>query len=333
MIENINVCNCCNYQTKRLGDFNKHLKTKRHHKNNQIPQKSLKIPQNPSPIPQNPSPYTTYKFECIDCQYVTNRKDNYKRHISKCDTKNKSDREKDLLINELNSTVKLITNQNDTIIELNNNIKELKTQNKMDIITTENKLLKEYNSHVSNIANNSTITNGNKNKIQNITQYIINSFPNAPNVPSLESLGDISKILNSNINQSYAELIQKHYLEGIEPENRSLWLVDSSRDKYLTRLDDKWNLDINGSMFCKKINPDINKLITDEVSKETCMHKKLLLLELVVYMFSQKTIPKFKKSNYAIQNIKDWEKIGKQIKDENELDNNDSENESTNETE
>jgi len=204
---------------------------------------------------------------------------------------------------------KMITNQNNTIFELNETIKELKTQNKIDVITTENKLLKEHHNQVSNVAN-STITNGNKNKIQNITQYVINSFPNAPNVKPIENIDEILKLITSNSNESYAELIQKHYVDGVEPENRSLWLVDSSRDKYLTRLDDKWKLDIHGTMFCEEINPVLSKLINDQVSKEACIHKKFVLLELVVYVYSQKTIPKYKKSSIAIQNVKDWETIG-----------------------
>ena len=38
MTENIHICKCCNYQTKRIGDFNKHLKTIKHQKNSETNQ-------------------------------------------------------------------------------------------------------------------------------------------------------------------------------------------------------------------------------------------------------------------------------------------------------
>ena len=317
-------CKYCNYTPKRQCDFKKHLLTNKHLKNVNIIINSTEKSDNStekSDILLNKQ----YKYKCKHCNTTYNRSDSYNRHLKNC-TQNLLG-----IINELNSKVKetdeckqycetfekLITTQNNTIFELNETIKELKTQNKIDVITTENKLLKEYANPITTVANSniasSTITNGNKNKIQNITQYIINSFPNAPNVKPIENVDEIVKLITSNSNESYAELIQKHYVEGVEPENRSLWLVDSSRDKYLTRLDNKWNLDIHGTMFCEEINPVISKLINDQVSKEACIHKKFVLLELVVYVYSQKTIPKFKKSNIAIQNIKDWEMLGTKI--------------------
>ena len=108
-----------------------------------------------------------------------------------------------------------------------------------------------------------------------------------------------------------------HYLKDIEPKDRSIWLVDSARDKYLTRLNDNWKIDIHGEEFCRLVNKTISKAlhqgkdrITDPLEQMT-----FVLLELVIHVASQSKMPKTKKSQFLIQNIKDWKELGTKLRE------------------
>ena len=300
-------CNSCNYHTDRLFNYNKHLKTIRHHKKSEIP-------QFPSPIPQFDSPLAKTTFSCNYCHYVTKRKDNYTRHILSCENKIKSDNKKDLVIEKLLEEIQLLNQEvkkenstsnkskDEQITQLTETINELKTQCKMDILSSENKLLKEHDKQVT--TTNNAI--GNHNNIHNVTQYIINNYPNAPNLKPIEHIEDIEKYISSDFNNSYANLIQDHYVKDIEPKDRSIWLVDSARDKYLTRLNDTWKIDMNGEQFCNLINNALSKAlfqgkaILDE--NQDHVSKSIVLMELLIYVAQQQKLPKSKKSNFLLQN-------------------------------
>ena len=339
MTKKIHNCKSCKYQTTRLHDFNKHLKTIRHHKNSKlaqfdssipqfpspIPQFPSPIPQFPSPIPQFPSPPTKVTFSCDHCHYVTKRKDNFNRHLLSCENKINSDTKKDLAIEKLIKEIDglrcdetIINEQSSQISTLTETINELKTQSKMDVLSTENKLLKEHNKHVTNNSNSGVIGNNN---IQNITQYIKNTYPDAPNVKTIDRIDDVEKYIGYDPCDAYANLIHDHYLKDVEPKDRSIWLVDAARDKYLTRLNGNWKIDINGEQFCKLVNNAISKALHQGKDQITDPHAQmsLVLLELVIYVANQSKMPKNKKSQFLIQNIEDWKELGKKLREQEEL--------------
>jgi hypothetical protein len=308
-------CVICNYHTNIKCNYTKHLQTIKHHKNTKIPQNPSQIPQNPSPIPQNPPPLTKSKFSCIYCNYKTNRKDNFNRHLLSCENKIKCDEDKDIVIKKLikeNTDLKheqhIINEQSEQITTLTNTINELKTLNKVEILSTENKLLKEQSKNITNTA----IICNNTNNIQNITNYIKNTFSNAPNVKTIDHIENIEKYIGSNSTDSYTSLIHDYYLTGIEPKDRSVWLVDSARDKYLTRLNDRWQIDINGEEFCKLVNKALSKALFQGKDKMPDNKDKmsLVLLELLLYVSEQTKMPKKQKSQFLIQNIQDWKELG-----------------------
>lgn len=355
-------CKYCNYQTDLMYNYSKHTKTIKHHKNikkndgcslsahfcslsahqnsdaktethlnldysddthvTQIPydEKNTDHEKNCSLFAHFCSlsaqkseldSKSKFKFECINCKYKTNRKSNYKRHSATCVLKNNS------------------TNMSDTdekpdrlknIIELQNqHINELKTKNKLDVLSTENKLLKEHTKHITNSA---IIGNNNTTNIQNITQYIKNTFPNAPNVKTIERIENIEKYIGYNCTDSYASLIHDYYLKDVEPKDRSVWLVDSARDKYLTRLNNNWKIDVNGEEFCKLVNKALSKALyqgQDQIS-DNRNQMSLVLLELVIHVANQSKMPKTQKSQFLIQNIVGWKELGSKLIEKKEND-------------
>jgi hypothetical protein len=245
------------------------------------------------------------KYKCSYCNYSSEYKQNYNRHYKKCSIRLKSDKDSNEEFNKIKNDLESKDKQ---ISILTNTINELKKQTKLDILTTENRLLKEQTKSVSN----TTICNTNNN-IQNITQYIINTFPNAPNVKPINKIENIDKYLNIAPSESYSSLIHDYYIKDIEPEDRSLWLVDSSRDKYLTRLNDNWQVDVNGEEFCKVVNNALSKALFNkkEEIKDYKEHMSLVLLELLIYVGGQTKLPKKQKSQFLIQNIKNWKELKK----------------------
>ena len=103
----------------------------------------------------------------------------------------------------------------------------------------------------------------------NITQYITNKYPNAPNINPINKLDNYEKYVYScednkaEHNKAIASLINNHYCKDIPPEKRSIWCVDSSRDKFILRENDTWNTDIHGNEFCKKVINPLGKLYTE----------------------------------------------------------------------
>jgi hypothetical protein len=277
------------------------LKTKKHQKNSETN-------QNESLTNHFESVKT---FTCLYCNYTSKYKQNYNRHFTKCYVRIKVENdEKEETITSINLKTQL-ESKDKQITKLTETITDLKTQCKMDILTSENKLLtsenkllKEHDKQVTNTNTNNAI--GNHNNIHNVTQYIINNYPNAPNLKPIEHIEDIEKYISSDFNNSYANLIQDHYVKDIEPKDRSIWLVDSARDKYLTRLNDKWKIDMNGEEFCNLINNALSKAlfqgkaILDE--NQDHVSKSIVLMELLLYVAQQQKLPKSKKSNFLLQN-------------------------------
>ena len=111
-------------------------------------------------------------------------------------------------------------------------------------------------------------------------------------------------------------------MKNIDPKDRSVWLVDSARDKYLTRLNDRWQIDINGEEFCKLVNKALSKALFQGKDKIPDNKDKMafVLLELLLYVADQTKMPKKQKSQFLIQNIKDWKELGSKLRQKEEND-------------
>ena len=95
--------------------------------------------------------------------------------------------------------------------------------------------------------------NSNNNSHNNITQYIINNYPNAPNIEVPDTIDNIEDYIYRDTDTGVSKLIHNLYCKDKKPEERSIWCVDLSRNKYLMRMDNLWQVDLNGVKFCRNI--------------------------------------------------------------------------------
>ena len=203
-------CKCCNYSTPYKTNYNRHLKSKKH---------ILKD-------------VTNDVYICKYCNSKYNRLDSLQRHLTKCIDKKSTD--KDNIIEdlkkekqELKKTIEILTNKIDVLIKEKDKLKD-------NHILTLSKTL------------NKTIAYNN-----NVTQIIINNYPNAPNLsfPMKLSECNLKKYIQMGCVQGYSSFIQDNYVNNILPHDRSIWLVDRSRNKFIIKYNDAWVIDIDGLTF------------------------------------------------------------------------------------
>ena len=295
-------CEVCDYHTTHKSAFKKHCDTNKHHKNvkinnsSTVKQNSSTVKHNSSTVKQNSSTVNSIKkYKCKYCEIIYSRSDSYNRHLITCsklfsdkmgNLRNKLDKseEENNQLQEENNQLQEEVNQYQLESELykketgkireqyiklvkktmnaTNEISKLKEQiHKLehDVKDTEIKYLKKER----NIIKNSN----------NITQYITNKYPNAPNLNPIDKLDNYEKYVygcednKADHNKAIANLINNHYCKDIPPEKRSIWCVDSSRDKFILRENDTWNTDIHGNTFCKKVINPLGKLYTEYTNK------------------------------------------------------------------
>ena len=113
-------CECCSYETKRIYDFNKHLKTKKHKKNEEKqglittkndknPHKSAQILTKQAKNPHKSAQILTNfekKHICNFCGKNFKRSDNLYRHTQKYCKMNKMKQKEDMLLKKIEENEK-----------------------------------------------------------------------------------------------------------------------------------------------------------------------------------------------------------------------------------
>ena len=271
-------CKSCNYSTDNRWNYNKHLETNKHHKN--INSSQL--------IPTYPNLSKNYEYICPHCNNSYKQKCHLTRHLKKCEQNIISTNELQKKIKKLEKENKKIKKEN---IEIKNENVELKHQ--IEIHNTEIEYLKKSEKQLTqtqNINSNNKITN-------NITQYIISTYPNAPNIEAPKEIVDKDKYIYKGYSKGFSELINDMYCKNIDPKDRSIWCVDASRNKYLLKYKDKWNIDLDGKQFCDITKDKIAQMYNDyvcELLQEATNgfpDKILSLQEFTVDVLGAKKIP------------------------------------------
>ena len=136
---------------------------------------------------------------------------------------------------------------------------------------------------------------------KSVMQIIINNYNNAPNLepPPIEDMTkkEFKRYINKGIPKGLVELIRDFYVTNIPNEERSLWCVDQSRLKYLIREEDKWKVDLMGQTFRKTLIPPIRKRVM-EMTKE---HSN----EYYEFMSLADSVMKMDKSRYQNKVLKE----------------------------
>lgn len=291
-------CKYCNYSTDIKCNFKTHLKSKRHHKNStstnfcSVPAQFCSVSAQLCSVYQNPKQDDVSEqkikqnivYKCPQCEYSTDRLNNLNRHIKSC-LKSKLDHNQIKIIEKLTEENKKLKDDNLRLQEETKKYKdelvELKLKHSIEMLEKENTLLKKHAKAMTN----------------KTTNYIINNYTNAPNLEPPTEIKDFEKYSYKGIQTGFSELINDLYCKDIAPQERSFWCVDPSRQKYMLRHNNMWNIDIEGKIFCDIVKETISKMYLDYTTElvnsgeSTTSNQILSLREFMIDLLMTKKIP------------------------------------------
>lgn len=222
------ICQYCNYQTNYPSNIKKHYNTKRHHEKIQNVQKCAEV----CTSFEDQKNDENQENKCSYCNSIFKSHSGLNRHLKGCTKK---------IILEKDSRIQELLKKEEEYLK---RIKEL--EKKCEVHVNENK---EITNSVLKIAENQTLIP--KKHITN-TQYIINNYKDAPNLefPLVNwSNETMDKYVQLGPVKGLSKIIRDHWVDNIPPEERSIWNIDYSRNKFIIRKDDSWIVDINGVTF------------------------------------------------------------------------------------
>jgi len=260
-------------------------------------------------------------FSCETCNYTTSKKINLKRHIqtkkhiilsNKNKKKftcicNKEYKYYQSLLRHLNSCA-LLNNNNITCLFCNRSFKHQSSLSRHKEKCREDYRLK-YEINKCNITNN--ITNNIIFHNNNIVNFIINKYPNAPNLELNESISfndkNMRKYIDQGIPDGAIEFINDTWIKDKKINEMSFWCVDPSRSKCIVRINDKWKVDMKGDITKDTIMPYIKNKFLVFIAKE---NEKISLIK----NKSIDDLKKMQKNNNFLYDLIDKEKQKKIMK-------------------
>ena len=269
-------CKICNYETDIKCNYHKHCTSKRHLKNQE------------NSITNSKNSITNSKnYKCNHCNSEFKRIDNYNKHLNKCSNRllniiEEKEKEINALTNELNDALKLIQ------------------EYQLKVKDTEIRCLKEVNKiNINNNSHNRT----------NITQFIINKYPNAKNVWVPDEVSGLENYSSDKVEENVNKLITNIYKRNVEPEDRSIWCIDSSRNKYLTRLNNLWHVDLYGLLFCKKVCKQLSKRCNEYINEKENIniHDKMRVIAMIADLLLRKKLTGPIKGEFIVNTLEEAE--------------------------
>ena len=238
-------CKYCNFSTELIGNYKKHLKTKKHGRNinpkysieNEI---ALKTPKDPKKTPKDPKrPQKNKHFSCIYCYETFTTYAHKRRHeLHKC----KEMPLKDITIQNL----KKETNEKNKKIE--------KLEKKVDKLT--DRIGNTTNIQTNHTNNNIKINSYGQEDVSHITEAFKTSLLSGPYgaIPKLieaihfnDTKPENKNVLLPNSNKNILKIKKG---EKWIHKNKDMILLDLIDSKYVM-LDDHFNLIINGEKLSK----------------------------------------------------------------------------------
>ena len=263
-------CKCCNYETDIKPNYTRHLKTKRH-------LTKIVLSNNSVPIITNDVPIITNHFTCEYCNSNYTKVSSLNRHQKSCIKQILEHHKKEFEINKKelenkDKQLKLTIKSNDKMMSklkksFSSEITELKQEKDLEIkeLKDENKKL---NNEIHRINNKqiSVLQNNLKPVNNNNSQIIIHNYPNAPNLSFPENIRSddtLEQYIQLGGVRGMGKFISDHWAKDINPVDRSIWMVDPSRNKFLIRCKDAWVIDIDGKQFQELNIKRIYKIFDD----------------------------------------------------------------------
>ena len=113
--------------------------------------------------------------------------------------------------------------------------------------------------------------------------------------------------MEENVNK----LLTNIYKRNIKPEERPIWCIDSARNKYLTRLDNLWQVDLYGLLFCEKVCRQLanrcSEYITGEGLDKLNEHDRIRSLTMITDLLGRKRLSGPIKGQFIVNSLEDEE--------------------------
>jgi hypothetical protein len=209
-------CNCCNYSTKRLTDYKKHLETKKHQKLSKSYPKLSKIIQN---YPKNAT------FSCKYCNKEFKYQSGLCKHIKYSCKENKDE--------DLKELVRLLNEQNK---EINNQNKEI-----MNELKSKNEQINKLQKQIDKLSNKLKIKNIHNNTQNNTINYNIQLLNHNDTDYSHLTTRDYIKCIKD-CNHCVKTLIEKVHFNDKKPENKNIYISNIKNGYVMLYKDNKWQL-------------------------------------------------------------------------------------------
>ena len=235
-------CECCNFETKLRNNYNRHLKTKRHLETSIISTNNAPISADNAPI------ITNNNHICEYCNSCYTKVSSLNRHQKKCVKQ---------ILQEKDLQIELLKQTNDKLLASLNESQNENTNLNKAIHTVKDKQLNVLQKNLKPCNNNNS-------------QVIINNYPNAPNLGFPENI-QVDKSLKEYVQlgsvKGLGKFISDHWAKDINPVDRSIWMVDPARNKFLIRCKDAWVIDIDGKQFEELNLQKIQKIFDEYLTK------------------------------------------------------------------
>ena len=243
-------CKMCKYETDRLFNFNKHKKSKKHINNVTtftIPKNGDSYPNFGTKYPKNGEKIAKKVVECIECEFC-NKPISYKKHVKR-HYKTCIKYKEHLIKQEKNSVIDELKNE---LQQKEEELEELKD------------IEKEFMDFMKKVSTAKIEANNNSNIKQVNMFFIVKTYIKAKNCEDLMAPPLTEKEIeyvheNGGVYGGYNILINR-CVNGLEMEERPFHCVDASRDKYMLRTNDVWQIDRKGRKILEFIYPKMLQL-------------------------------------------------------------------------
>ena len=243
------VCEPCNYDTVKLSNLNKHLKTKKHL--DTVTNDSLNVTKVSVNLTKKLVSKSKKKstFKCEYCDTVFGYKHHLKYHTTACKIRTNQERENLIksIQEEKDGIIKRLEEENKEAYKKIEEVTKLKEKAEENYINE----LKEFRTGIQTgaitVNNNNTTNNVNIEKLN--VFYVIKNYKSAHNYEDLMdpplTEAEITHIQDYGPSAGCERLILNRCVDNIAKEMRPIHCVDASREKFMIKTKGEWELDVD----------------------------------------------------------------------------------------
>ena len=151
-------------------------------------------------------------------------------------------------------------------------------------------------------------------RLEAMLKHKKNKYPNAKNVWIPDEVSGLENYASDKVEENVNKLITNIYRKNVEPEDRSIWCIDSSRNKYLTRLNNLWHVDLYGLLFCKKVCKQLSKRCNEYMNEKENIniHDKMRVIAMIADLLLRKKLTGPIKGEFIVNTLEEAENVENQ---------------------